>query len=141
MVFLVPYDGSALSKAALERAAEFARDEEIVALTVVPSGKHYAEMKGWTTENVPVEEVHTRLEREVEDIAPAAVFEAVRTESRPPAAKIAKIIRRKAREHDASVVFLGSTNAGKRMSPVSSIGPGVVADENYDVYLARVRRK
>jgi len=141
MVFLVPYDGSALSKAALERAAAFARDEEIVALTVVPSGKYYAEMKGWTDETVTVDDVQPRLEREVEEIAPDATFEIVRTESRPPSAKIAKIIRRKAREHDASVVFLGSTRAGKRMSPVSSIGPGVVSDENYDVYLARVRRR
>src|SRR6056297_656585 len=139
MVFLVPYDGSELSKAALERAAAFARDEEVVAVTVIPSGRHYAEMKGWTDATVTVDDVQPRLESEVEEIAPEATFEVVRTESRPPSAKIAKIIRRKAIEHDASVVFLGSTNAGRRMSPVSSIGPGVVSDESYDVYLARTR--
>jgi len=139
MVFLVPYDGSELSKAALERATEFASDEEIIALTVIPSGQHYAEMKGWTDATVAVDDVQSRLEAEVSDVAPEATFEVVRTESRPPSAKIAKIIRRKAIGHDASVVFLGSTNAGRRMSPVSSIGPGVVSDESYDVYLARTR--
>jgi len=139
MVFLVPYDGSELSKAALERAAEFGNDEEIIALTVVPSGKHYAELKGWTDETTAIEDVQSRLETEVHEIVPDAECEFVRTESRPPSAKIAKIIRRKAVAHDASVVFLGSKHAGKRMSPVSSIGPNVSSDTAYDVYLARIR--
>lgn len=138
MVFLVPYDGSDLAKRALDRAAAFAKDDAIVALTVVPSGRYYAEMKGWADPTTPVEEIQSRLEVEVHEIAPDAECEFVRTESRPPAAKIAKIIRRQAAAHDASVVFLGSDHAGRRMSPVSSIGPSVISDASYDVYIARV---
>lgn len=137
MVFLVPFDGSDLSKAALKRAKEFATDEEIVALTVIPSGTKYARKKGWSDPREDFEELRETLEAEVHDIASGATFEFMRTESRPPTAKVAKIIRRKARSHDASVVFLGSANAGKKMSPVASVGPGVASDESYDVYIAR----
>jgi len=137
MTFLVPFDGSDLSKAALERAAGLATDEEIVALTVIPSGTKYAQKKGWSDPTENFDELLANLEDAVTDIAPGATFEFMRTESRPPTAKIAKIIRRKARSHDASVVFLGSANAGKTMSPVASVGPGVASDESYDVYIAR----
>ncbi|WP_136716831.1 universal stress protein [Halorientalis salina] len=141
MVFLVPFDGSALASTALERAVEFATDQEIIALSVVPSGKHYAEIKGWDTASADGETAIAMLEAEVEAIAEDATFEFVRTESRPPAAKIAKIIRRKADAHDASVVFVGSENAGKRASPVTSISPGITSDESYDVYIARQRKE
>jgi hypothetical protein len=139
MVFVVPYDGSELSEAALRRATEFGTDEEVVALTIIPSGSHYAKKKGWGDPTVEGGEIKPWLEHEVDQIAPNATFEFVRTESRPPSAKIAKIIRRKAIEYDASVVFVGSENIGSRMAPVSSIGTGIVSNKSYDVYVARLR--
>ena len=45
----MPFDGSALSKAALTRAMEFAdyRDEDITALSVIPDDASYAREHGW----------------------------------------------------------------------------------------------
>jgi nucleotide-binding universal stress UspA family protein len=49
MTLLVPFDGSDLSEAALERATEFAefRGEDVLALTVVPDEPEYALSRGW----------------------------------------------------------------------------------------------
>ena len=42
-----------------------------------------------------------------------------------------------ARDEDASVVFIGSDNAGSLVSSVSSVGSTVAADEAYDVFIVR----
>ena len=49
MTLLVPFDGSDLSRTALERASEFAdyRDEEVVALTIIPDDEAFAQERGW----------------------------------------------------------------------------------------------
>lgn len=141
MVFLVPYDGSPLATVALRRAVEFASEQDVVALTIVPSNVRYAVDKGWVESATAFDtgEVVDRLATEVHEIAPNAEFTAVRTESRPPPAKLAKLIRQEALDRGATVVFLGSENAGKIVTPVSSVAPSVSADERYDVYIARRR--
>jgi hypothetical protein len=44
-----------------------------------------------------------------------------------------------AREEDASMVFLGSENAGHLVSAVGSVGSTVATDEAYDVVIVRHR--
>jgi len=54
MTYLVPFDGSDLAVAALERATEFASamDEPVVVLAVVPEGEpEFAAERGWTDED------------------------------------------------------------------------------------------
>lgn len=141
MTFLVPYDGSPLSRSALRRAVEFGTDERVVTLTVIPEDATYARTKGWLgdDEAFAYRNVADRLTEEVTGVAPDADVEFVRTERRPPIAKIAKIVRRKAVEFDASVVFLGSKSAGKLVTPITSVGSNVASDERFDVYVARHR--
>jgi nucleotide-binding universal stress UspA family protein len=141
MDFLVPFDASPLSRSALRRASTFAEKQDVVALCVIPAGARYARNKGWLDagEDFEFATVRDWLESRVAEIAPDAEFQYVRTESRPPGTEIAKIIRRKARDVDAEIVFLGSKNAGKVVTPVSSVGSSVTTDESYDVYIARHR--
>lgn len=141
MVFLVPYDGSPLTNSALRRASTFTADERVVAFAVLPTGVKYARSKGWLDagESFDAETVEARLQAEVTDIAPDADFESVRVEPRPPSSAVSKHIRRKARDVDAEIVFLGSKNAGKVVTPVSSVGSGITSDESFDVYIARHR--
>ena len=49
MTLLVPFDGSTLSTAALEKASEHAEltDEDVVAVTIVPDDGDYARERGW----------------------------------------------------------------------------------------------
>jgi nucleotide-binding universal stress UspA family protein len=78
MVLLVPFDGSALSQAALKRATEFAdyRDEEITALSVIPDDAAYAREHGWLDahEAFAVEALADRMREQVESVAPTASF-------------------------------------------------------------------
>ena len=55
MTLLVPFDGSELSEAALERATEFAEfsGEDVVALTVVPDEPEYALSRNWLDPTEP----------------------------------------------------------------------------------------
>ena len=55
MTLLVPFDGSDLAESALKRAREFAsyRDEEVVALTVVPEDESFATERGWIKPGEP----------------------------------------------------------------------------------------
>jgi nucleotide-binding universal stress UspA family protein len=141
MVYLVPFDGSPLARSALRRASTFAEHQRVVAFAVVPTGSKYARSKGWLDagESFDADAVETHLRESVTDVAPDADFESVRVESRPPGSTVAKHIRQKARELDAEIVFLGSDNAGKIVTPVSSVGTGVTSDESYDIYIARHR--
>jgi nucleotide-binding universal stress UspA family protein len=141
MVYLVPFDGSPLSRSALRRAVTFSDEQEVVTLSIIPRGKSYAVKKGWldASEDFDFETVSTRLQQQVEEIAPSATFETARTEPRPPGATIANIIRRKASSLDAEIVFVGSKNAGKVITPVTSVSSSVTADARYAVYIARHR--
>ena len=145
MTLLVPFDGSALSEAALERATEFAEftGEDVLALTVVPDDPEYALSRNWLGPEDPFDPdaVAERLRDRVSDIAADAAF---RHEVPDDVSSMASIttdvtrtIRAVAHEVDASVVFIGSENAGRVSSPVSSVGAPVSEDPGYDVYIIR----
>ncbi|MFB6084187.1 MAG: universal stress protein [Halorientalis sp.] len=146
MTLLVPFDGSDLSRAALERASEFAeyRDEEVVALTIVPDDEAFARERGWVdeSERYDPERVCDEFEIAVDEIAPAATY---RCEHPQPSDSmtatviddITRTIRHVADDVDASIVFIGSENAGRVSTPVTSVGSPVSEDPRYDVHIVR----
>ena len=77
--------------------------------------------------------------REVTDLSPEASFRSTRVDRSATAGTVANAIMRAARDVDASVVFLGSENAGRIVVPVSSVGGSVAADATYDVHVVRRR--
>jgi nucleotide-binding universal stress UspA family protein len=146
VTLLVPFDGSDLAEAALRRAREFAtyRDEEVVALTVVPEDESFAEERGWIGPGEPYdpEEVCTTFELRVKAIDDAVAF---RCEHPPPSEhptataidNVTQTIRRVAAELGVSIIFIGSENAGRVSMPVTSVGGPLSADAKYDVHIVR----
>jgi nucleotide-binding universal stress UspA family protein len=146
MTYLVPFDGSDLAVAALERATEFASamDEPVVVLAVVPEGEpEFAAERGWTDEDESYDPVAIadRLRSQVESTAPGAT---VRCEHPGDVSAIASVttdvvrtIRRVAEEVEATVVFIGSENAGRVSTPVTSVGAPISEDPRYDVHIVR----
>ncbi len=141
MTFVVPFDGSELAEAALVRAGEYGRalDEDVTAITVVPERTRYARAKGWIDEDdsLDVETLVRSLRDQVQTLAPDASFEYERIREFPPEAQIAEHIERLARSHDPSVVFLGSDNVGRVVTPMTSVGVHVADEDDYDVFIVR----
>jgi nucleotide-binding universal stress UspA family protein len=146
VTLLVPFDGSDLSEAALERALEFAdyRDEEVVALTVVPDDESFAEERGWIGPGEPYdpEEVCTTFELRVKGIDDDVTFRCERpTASEHPTATtiddVTQTIRSVAADLGVSIIFVGSENAGRVSMPVTSVGGPLSTDAKYDVHIVR----
>lgn len=145
MTFVVPFDGSDLAAAALVRAAELAAvmDESVVAVAAVPEGNaDYARERGWLGPDEPfdLESVVGSLRERVDALAPTAEFRSVTVDRYAPPGTIAGRLRRVAREEDASMVFVGSENAGSLVTSISSVGGSVAAEDAYDVVIVRNAR-
>ena len=150
MVFLVPFDGTRLARAALARAAEFAErtDESVVVLSVVPDDPEYARGHGWlaSDERFDRELVVERLRDRADDVAPAAEFRAVRPDgAEDPTSTlttdVTRTIRRTAAELDVSVLFIGSENAGQAVAPLTSVGGPLSEGSRYDLHIVREVRE
>lgn len=145
MTLVVPFDGSALAETALARAVEFnaVRNEGVLTVAVVPQGDvEYARERDWIADDEPfdMDAVVSRLEAHVHEIAPDAEFEHFRVGRYAPRGTIASRIRRAAREHAASMVLVGSENAGHFTASVNSVGKSVAAESTYDVLIVRQSR-
>lgn len=144
MSVLTPYDGSALAKTAVERAAEFANGSEVIVLTVIPEDRPFALERGWIEDDETYQPaaIEDRFAQTVAEIAPAATFRAEYPEFPTPTMatvhdEIARTIRMVAHEMAASVVFVGSDNAGRVSTPVTSVGSPIAKDPDYDVHIVR----
>lgn len=147
MTLLVPFDGSDLSVAALERAKEFgdALGHEVVVLAVVPLEAEYAAEQGWVDEESEWEPEMFALELRdaAADIAPEATFRTEQSsdpEDEPYASarlNVVRTIRQVAGEINADIVFVGSENAASVSHPLSSVGAPVSSDPRYDVHIVR----
>ena len=145
MTLLVPFDGSELARKALEKASTFGDllDTEVVVLTVIPNDDEYARDRGWITEGEPFdpEAIESGIQSRAAEVAPEATFRSERVSSDEPTAtsttNVVREIRRIAGEIGASVVFIGSENAGSVIAPQSSVGSPVANDQRYDVYVVR----
>lgn len=141
MTFLVPYDESYLSDAALTRATEYAAalDEDVVAVTVIPEhDETYVQNKDWVEdgEEFDVQTAASYVHEQVVTIAPEASFRYERSPTSTPKG-IATEIQRVADDEQPSVVFLGSDNAGQIVTPVTSVAGNVAEDATYDVHIVR----
>lgn len=142
MTLLVPFDGSELAEAALARAAEFTSvfDEAVIAVTVIPSGDtEYARENGWIDrdEEFEMERIVSTLREQVAHVCPTAEFRHSIVGRHAPPGTISNRLRKVAREADASMVFIGSENAGHLVTAVSSDGATVAAGDSYDVVIVR----
>ncbi|WP_265111255.1 universal stress protein [Halosolutus halophilus] len=145
MTLLVPFDGSELATNALEKASTFGDllDEDVVVLTVIPDDADYAVDRGWITQGEPFdsERIAAGIQTRASEVAPEASFRVERVSSDEPTAtattNVVREIRRIAAEVEASVVFIGSENAGSVIAPQSSVGSPVANDHRYDVYVVR----
>jgi len=145
MVLLVPFDGSALSQTALERAVEFSEytHEDVLVLSVVPDDAEYAAERGWINEGEPYDPatVAARFENLVAEVAPDADFRVETPEDVSSMADVTtdvvRTIREVSHEVDASIVFIGSENAGRVSTPVCSVGAPLSEDPEYDVHIVR----
>ena len=144
MTLVVPFDGSNLAEAALVRATEFGNvfNEDVLAVSVIKKGNtDYAREHDWIgqDEDFDMESVVSTLHQQVTDLTPSANFRHKVVDRYAPSGSIAKRLRRVAKEEDASMVFLGSENAGHIISGVGSVGSTVATDNAYDVVIVRDR--
>lgn len=144
MTFVVPFDGSELAEAALVRAAEFREvlDENVLAVAVVPEGNtEYARDRGWIAADEPFdrEEVVSHLHQRAVELAPTADFRHETVSRYASAGTISQAIRRFIEAEDASMVFIGSENAGRLVTGISSVGGTVASGTDYDVVIVRDR--
>jgi len=140
MTFVVPLMDRSLRKPLSSGAVEYgtALDEGIAAVVVVPERKRYAREKGWIGENEQYDvEVVAGLREQVRTLAPSSAFEFERLREFPPETELADHIERLIRNHGPSVVFLGSDNVGRVVTPLTSVGVHVAAEESYDVFIVR----
>ncbi|ERG89089.1 MAG: universal stress protein family [halophilic archaeon J07HX5] len=144
MNVLAPYDGSALAETAVKRAAEFDTGSEVIVVTVIPEDRRFALERGWVEEHETYDPaaIEDRFAQTVAEIAPAATFRAEYPEFSTPTIatvhdEIARTIRMVAHEIAASVVFVGSDNAGRVSTPVTSVGNPISKDPDYDVHIVR----
>ena len=145
MTFIVPFDGSTLAEAALVRATEFGSltDEAVLAVSVIPNGnRNYAQKRGWIQpdDEFDLKQICSTIHKHVTDLCPSADFRHKVVDKYAPSGTIANRLRRVARDEDASMVFIGSENAGRFVTSLSSVGASVGADTAYDVVIVRHRR-
>lgn len=146
MTVLVPFDGSELARTALKRAETFAaaRDEAVVALTVVPDDRSFAVERGWISsdEEYDVGALSREFEQTVDSICEDVRFRCETPEdgdvlTATAADDITRTIREVAGELDVSVIFIGTENAGRISTPVTSVGSPLSKDPQYDVHIVR----
>ncbi len=145
MSLLVPFDGSPLSEAALEKAVAYGEfvGEEPLALSVVPDDGDYARERGWIDahDRFDPEVVVRKLRRAVEDCTPGVRFRsevvAAAEPTGTPHTEVVRTILAVAASVGPSVVFLGSENVGRVTGELSSVGDPVAAGHRYDVYVVR----
>lgn len=143
MTIIVPFDGTDISASALDRAVELggALDEQIEVVTVVPKGnEQFARDRGWLDgEGYDHETVKARLSRQVRRLAPGSSFEILTVGPYAPPGTIANRIRRYAKARDATLVVVGSENAGRISTNLSSVAGTVATERAYDVLIVRNR--
>jgi nucleotide-binding universal stress UspA family protein len=144
MVFLVPFDGSPVSEAALARAIEHGRalEQEVVAVSFVPTGTEYAERRKWVhpDEEFAAETASAALRRKIEEATDEAERTFTESGAQSPGG-LTDHVRRVARDVDASVLFVGTDDTEDTENPGLPTPFGEVGNGgDYDVYLVRAAR-
>jgi len=140
MVFLVPYDGSRVAEAALDRAVTHgeALGEKVVAVSFVPTGTEYVRRRKWIEpgEDFALESAREELHRKIEETTDDAERHFEGPGASAPQDGVAEDIKQVAAEVEASVLFVGTTgdsDAETVDTPFGSIAP----NGEYDIHLVR----
>ncbi len=138
MVFLVPYDGSRVARTALDRAVAHgeALDEEVVAVSFVPTGAEYAERRKWIdpSEDFAADSAQSTLERKIEESTDDAERMFSEEAASAPTDGVADRIKQVADDVEASVLYVGTSESEEELTtPFGSISP----EGAYDVHLVR----
>jgi nucleotide-binding universal stress UspA family protein len=140
MVFLVPYDGSAVSERALDCAIEHgqAMGTEVVAVSFVPTGAEYAERRKWIepTEDFAADSARAELKRKIEEATDDAERSFTDHGASALGNGISDHVRRVAEDIDASVLFVGADPAAENDGLSTPFGD-IAAQAGYDVHLVR----
>jgi len=139
MVFLVPYDGSSVSEAALDRAVEHGKalEKEVVAVTFVPTGSEYAERRKWIQpeNDFAIDSARAALKRKIEETTDES--ERNYLDSGATVENGAgNHIRRVAHEVDASAVYVGTVGEDEETEYRTPFGE-ITTNESYDLHLVR----
>lgn len=138
MVFLVPYDGSSVSEAALDRAVEHGKalETEVVAVTFVPTGSEYAERRKWIqpAEEFAIESARNELKRKIEETMDKSERNYLDSGATVENG-VGDQIRRVANEVDANAVYVGAVDDEEYdyRTPFGKI----TTNETYDLHLVR----
>lgn len=142
MVFLVPFDGSPVSEAALARAVEHGKalEEEIVAVSFVPTGAEYAERRKWIEpdEDFATETASSELRRKIAEATDDSERTFAESTAHSPEDGITDRIQQVAQDVDASILFVGASDTSsddRLQTPFGDVAP----DAEYDVHIVRSR--
>lgn len=141
MQFVVAFDGTPVSKTALDRAETLsvAVDGDVTAVTIIPFGNaQYARERGWIDQGEPYsrETVLETLRASVESVAPTAAFSYRPVDRYAPRGKIGRVLRTAAQQMDVDVLTIGTENAGRVFTALSTVTRSV-AGGSYDLYVVR----
>jgi nucleotide-binding universal stress UspA family protein len=140
MVFLVPYDGSSVSEAALHRAVEHGKalDEDVVAVSLIPTGSEYAERRKWIQpdEEFALDTARAELKRKISETTDNSERPLDESGASSAMDGASDQIRRVAHEVDASVLFVGTSDSTADSGVDTPFGT-VAQDGEYDVHLVR----
>jgi nucleotide-binding universal stress UspA family protein len=139
MVFLVPYDGSSVSEAALDRAVEHGKalETEVVAVTFVPTGSEYAERRKWIQpeEDFAIDSARADLKRKIEETTDESERNYLDSGATVENG-VGDHIRRVANEVEASAVYVGTVDEDEETQYRTPFGE-ITTNENYDLHLVR----
>ena len=140
MVFLVPFDGSPLADAALDRAVTYADalETDVVAVSLIPTGSDYAQRRRRVdpTADFAAETASTELRRKIEETTDDAERNYSDSGAYTPDDGLTERVRQTARDVGASVLFVGAdgNDSGERLrTPFGE----VLGDAEYDIHVVR----
>lgn len=140
MVFLVPYDGSRVAQAALDRAVAHGKalGEEVVAVSFVPTGSEYAERRKWIEpdDQFAAETARSTLQRKIEEATDESERVLTESSASAPHDGVVDRIKRVADDIDASVLYVGTQENGESDDTLTPFG-SVSSKGSYDVHLVR----
>lgn len=140
MVFLVPYDGSSVSEAALDRAIEHGKalGEEVVAVTFVATGSEYAERRKWIEpdEDFAVESARAELERKIEEMTDTAERNYLDSGATSLENGVTDHVTRVAGEVGAETLYVGTSDDTDDSQVRTPFGR-IAQQADYDVHLVR----
>ncbi|SDJ74727.1 Universal stress protein family protein [Halovenus aranensis] len=138
MVFLVPYDGSPVSEAALDRAVEHGKalETEVVAVTFIPTGAEYAQRRKWIQpeEDFAIDSARAELKRKIDETTDESERNFLDSGATVENG-VGDHIRQAAHEVEASTVYVGAAEETdtEYRTPFGEI----TTDESYDLHLVR----